>query len=269
MLTSAREWAWAAALVACVLTPPRATAFSVPASHRAVPLSWSCRDLCRLPSPRQRAILATPALVLIAQVKDEGGATPKADTTEQVKATVPASVSSAASVNPVSIAKNNYDTMGKFMEKLDEYKALPKADKDGRKAMQAEIIEMYVEFAVPAVSLALGTFVAFPGAFAVFFTALAVTGRGLPDVQALFASAPDFIADPAANLLDKVDPTLGNAAVAAILVELVSPLLFVSQLALKGKIEPWLRGKLEDWGLDAKGLLARLERIAGPDEDLF
>ncbi|MGB1597929.1 MAG: hypothetical protein ACPIOQ_34555, partial [Promethearchaeia archaeon] len=78
MLTSGWKWAWAAALVACVLTPPRATAFSVPASHRAVPLSWSCRDLCRLPSPRQRAILATPALVLIAQVKDEGGATPKA-----------------------------------------------------------------------------------------------------------------------------------------------------------------------------------------------
>ena len=48
---------------------------------------------------------------------------------------------------------------------------------------------------------------------------------------------PDFIADPASELFDKVDPALGNAAVAAILVELVSPLLFISQLALKGKIE--------------------------------
>jgi hypothetical protein len=116
---------------------------------------------------------------------------------------------------------------------------------------------------------ALGTLVAFPGAFVLFFSLLSLTGRGLPDVEALFATFPDFIADPAADLLDKVDPALGNAAVAAILVELVSPLLFISQLALKGKIETWLRGKMAGWGLDANGLLKRLERIAGPDEDLF
>jgi hypothetical protein len=35
----------------------------------------------------------------------------------------------------------------------------------------------------------------------------------------------------------KVDPNVGNAAVAAILVELASPLLFILSATMKGKIE--------------------------------
>ena len=93
--------------------------------------------------------------------------------------------------------------------------------------MQSEIIEMYVDFAVPAVALALGTLASFPGAFVVFFTGLGVTGRGLPDIEALVENFPDFLAEPLGNALEGIDPNLGNAAVAAILVELASPLLFL------------------------------------------
>jgi hypothetical protein len=70
--------------------------------------------------------------------------------------------------------------------------------------MQREIIAMYVEFAVPAVALALGTLLSFPGAFVFFYVFLGVTGRGLPDMEAIFASFPDFIADPASELFEKV-----------------------------------------------------------------
>ncbi len=70
--------------------------------------------------------------------------------------------------------------------------------------MQREIIGMYVEFAVPAVALALGTLLSFPGAFVFFYVFLGVTGRGLPDMEAIFASFPDFIADPASELFEKV-----------------------------------------------------------------
>jgi len=96
-----------------------------------------------------------------------------------------------------------------------------------------------------------------------------VTGRGLPDVEALFATFPEFLADPAADLLAKVDPKLGTAAVAAILVELASPLLLLVSAAIKGNIEQWLTAKLPEWGLDAKGLLLRLKRITPDGEELF
>jgi len=65
-----------------------------------------------------------------------------------------------------------------------------------RKVMQAEIIEMYVDFAVPAVALALATLLSFPGAFVFFFATLGVTGRGLPDLVSLVENFPEFIAEP-------------------------------------------------------------------------
>lgn len=153
------------------------------------------------------------------------------------------------------------------MTKLSEYKECK--DKEQRKVMEGEIIDMYVEFAVPALSLALATLFAFPGAFFLFFAGLGATGRGLPDLQALFATFPEIIATPALNLFEKVDPTVGNAAVAAILVELASPLLLLLSAALKGKIEAYLTTKLPEWGFDADGLRERLERLNGADGDLF
>jgi hypothetical protein len=65
-----------------------------------------------------------------------------------------------------------------------------------RKVMQAEIIEMYVDFAVPAVALAFGTILSFPGAFLFFLGTLGVTGRGLPDLVALVETFPEFLATP-------------------------------------------------------------------------
>lgn len=162
---------------------------------------------------------------------------------------------------------NQADTLQKFMAKLEEYKA--SKDKEQRTVLQREIIEMYVDFAVPAVSLALGTLLSFPGAFLFFFVFLGVTGRGINDIEALFEAFPEFISQPVGEFLGNVDPNLGTAAVAAILVELFSPLLLILSASLKGKIEAWLNGKLPEWGLDSTGLLVRLERIAGEGEDLF
>ncbi len=71
-----------------------------------------------------------------------------------------------------------------------------RARASNRKVMQAEIIEMYVDFAVPAVALALGILLSFPGAFVFFFATLGLTGRGLPDLVSLVETFPDFIGEP-------------------------------------------------------------------------
>ena len=104
-------------------------------------------------------------------------------------------------------AASTFEMMGKFTEKLSEYKAC--ADPVQKRALRLEILSIYTEFAVPALSLAVGTFITFPGAFVFFFIALQASGRGLADIQTLAAPVPF-----AADALSHVDPALGNAAIA-------------------------------------------------------
>ena len=160
-------------------------------------------------------------------------------------------------------AASTFEMMGKFTEKLSEYKAC--ADPVQKRALRLEILSIYTEFAVPALSLAVGTFITFPGAFVFFFIALQASGRGLADIQTLAAPVPF-----AADALSHVDPALGNAAIAAVVMELASPLLILGAVAIKGTVEARLREGLPRWGLDADGLARRLDALAGgEDADLL
>lgn len=199
-------------------------------------------------------------------VQDDNKEIP-ANSAAQEPVVTPYSTDISADANPLAAVKGQADSMGKIMGKLGEYKACK--DKEQRKALESEIVDLYVAFAVPALALALSTLLAFPGAFLLFYASLAVTGRGLPDVEAFFAALPAAIATPASELLAKVDPAIGNAAVAAILLELASPALLLLSAAIKGRIETALSARLPEWGFDADGIRARLERLAGEGEDLF
>jgi hypothetical protein len=162
--------------------------------------------------------------------------------------------------SPEGVA-STFEIMKTFSEKLTEYKSC--TDKTERRKLRLEILEIYTNFAVPSLSLAFGTFVSFPGAFVLIFIALQASGRGLPDLKALFASVP-FVADA----LSHIDPSLGNAAVTAVLVELLSPVLILLAVAIKGRLEAQLREQLPRWGLDADGLASRIDALAGGEADL-
>jgi hypothetical protein len=156
-------------------------------------------------------------------------------------------------------AASTFEMMGKFTQKLSEYKAC--ADPIQKRALRLEILSIYTEFAVPSLSLAIGTFISFPGAFAIVFIALQASGRGLADVQALLAPVPF-----ASEALSHIDPALGSAAIAAVVVELASPALILAAVAIKGAVESRLRERLPQWGLDADGIARRLDALAGGEE---
>ncbi len=156
-------------------------------------------------------------------------------------------------------AASTFEIMNKFAQKLSEYKAC--TDSGKRRELRLEILELYTEFAIPSLSLAIGTIITFPGAFAFFFVALQASGRGLADIQALFAPVPF-----AADALSHIDPSLGTAAIAAVAVELVSPLLILLAVAIKGSVEAALRERLPQLGLDASGMAKRLDALAGGEE---
>jgi hypothetical protein len=184
-------------------------------------------------------------------------------TVESPTPSIPKPVKEEASPFSPQAAASTFEIMTKFTQKLTEYKAC--TDSEKRRTLRLEILELYTEFAIPSLSLAIGTIITFPGAFAFFFVALQASGRGLADIQALFASVP-FVADA----LSHIDPSLGTAAIAAVAVELVSPLLLLAAVAIKGTVEAGLRERLPQLGLDASGMAKRLDALAGGGEaDLF
>ena len=156
--------------------------------------------------------------------------------------------------NPIELKNRKYDYVKFLREKGEEYKNCKEPTE--RQRLRRELVDLYTEFTVPALSLAIGTLISFPGAFAFFYISLQISGRGLPDIQNLVASFP-----PAADALSKLDPALGNIAVAAVAVELVSPLLILFAAALKGQIETALRARLESLGLDAESVARKIDEI--------
>ena len=75
---------------------------------------------------------------------------------------------------------------------------------------------------------------------------------------------PDALASvlpPLQGLLDKVDDSWGDAAIALLLIELSAPVLLAAALALTPTATEKLQAKLVEWDLDADGLNARIEKV--------
>jgi len=119
-----------------------------------------------------------------------------------------------------------------------------------------DIVERYVRVFAPALAFSAAQLSLSLGVFAVVLVALSVSGRGYGDVASLLSDLPIL-----GGLLENVDPGLGNAAIALIVVEAAAPLLLPIALALSPGMSASLQAKLEGWGLDADGLNARIEKV--------
>ena len=118
------------------------------------------------------------------------------------------------------------------------------------------IVATYVRVFAPAMAFS-GTQLALTlGAFAIALVFLGLSGVGYASVADAAEGVPLL-----GDLLGKVDPSWGNAAIALALVELSAPLLIPLAAALTPGATEALSSKLEEWGLDADGLNARIEKV--------
>ena len=69
------------------------------------------------------------------------------------------------------------------------------------------------------------------------------------------------------GLLDKIDDSWGDAAIALLLIELSAPLLIAAALALSPTATTALQAKLLEWDLDADGLNSRIEKVLADTTD--
>jgi hypothetical protein len=118
------------------------------------------------------------------------------------------------------------------------------------------IVATYVRVFAPAMAFS-GTQLALTlGAFAVALVILGVSGVGYTSIAEAADGVPLL-----GDALAKIDPSWGNAAIALLLVELSAPLLLPIAAALTPGATKACSTKLEEWGLDADGLNARIEKV--------
>jgi hypothetical protein len=67
-----------------------------------------------------------------------------------------------------------------------------------------------------------------------------------------------------ASALEQVDPSLGNAAIALLIVELLGPALLAIALASAPRASASLKEQLNVWGLPDKLLPPQLDSTTGP-----
>ena len=106
-----------------------------------------------------------------------------------------------------------------------------------------EFVRTYLRVFVPGIGYAATSFAVFGSSFASILLGLSVSGRGYTDVLGAVSDI-DFLR----GLLLKADPAWGNAAIALLGCEVLSPVIFAVTLALTPKTMDTLQGKLNDWG---------------------
>ena len=119
-----------------------------------------------------------------------------------------------------------------------------------------DIVEKYVRVFAPALAFSAAQLGLTGCVFVVVLIALGVSGRGFNDLASALSGLP-LVGD----LVEKVDPAWGNAAIALVLVEVSAPFLLPVAAAITPGMSASLQAKLEGWGLDADGLNARIEKV--------
>lgn len=179
------------------------------------------------------------------RVRANADTTPESNPAQQVK-----------NVEPLS-PQNAIAELGPLLEQVKlvwtEGSTWSPAEREQRRR---DIIEKYVRVFAPALSFSAAQLGLSIGVFLTVLIALNVSGRGFTDLSAAFTNLPLF-----GDLLEKVDPSWGNAAIALVVVEVMAPLLLPVALALTPGMTASLQSQLEAWGLDAEGLNARIEKV--------
>ncbi|KAL3915242.1 MAG: hypothetical protein SGPRY_007310, partial [Prymnesium sp.] len=124
-----------------------------------------------------------------------------------------------------------------------------------RAERRRDIVEKYVRVFAPALAFSAAQLGLSLFAFAVVLIALNLSGRGFNDLADALSSLPLL-----EDLISKVDPAWGNAAIALVVVEVLAPLLLPVAIGISPGIAQSLQNQLEVWGIDADGLNARIEK---------
>lgn len=127
-------------------------------------------------------------------------------------------------------------------------------DAETRTERRREIVKTYVKVFAPAIAFSGSQLAVTFVAFLVYLTVIGASGLGFDTLQAAGADVPVL-----GDLLTKVDPAWGNAAIALVLIEVSAPLLIPAAALLTPKATEALSAKLKESGLDAEGLNAKIE----------
>jgi hypothetical protein len=121
-----------------------------------------------------------------------------------------------------------------------------------------EFVTSYVGVVVPGLGYVATSIAVYVSSFAFIGVLLALSGRGYNDILA----AADGIG-PLRDLLEKADPTWGNAAIVLVALEVLSPAIIGVTLALTPKMMDALRTNLDGWGWGEEGIADRVAEIMG------
>mmetsp|Transcript_9836 Transcript_9836/g.17912 ORF Transcript_9836/g.17912 Transcript_9836/m.17912 type:complete len:258 (-) Transcript_9836:150-923(-) len=131
-------------------------------------------------------------------------------------------------------------------------------DSDELEEKTRELVRSYVDVVVPGLGYAATSLAVYAASFAFVGVVLALSGRGYTDI---LAAVSGF--EPLRDLLEKADPTWGNAAIALVIIELLSPAIIAVTLALTPKTMDSLRTNLDAWGWGEEGIDERVSEMLG------
>jgi hypothetical protein len=131
-------------------------------------------------------------------------------------------------------------------------------DSDELEEKTQELLRTYLAVFIPGIGFATTGFAVNAASFAFFLVALSISGRGYTDI---LAAVSDI--GPLRDFFEKADPAWGNAAIALLACELVSPLILAATLALTPKTMDALRTNLDEWGWGEKDINERVSDILG------
>jgi hypothetical protein len=129
-------------------------------------------------------------------------------------------------------------------------------DSDRLEDKTQEFVRTYLGVFVPGIGYAATSFAVFAASFAFSLLALSISGRGYKDI---LAAVSDI--GPLRDLLEKADPAWGNAAIALLACELLSPAILAVTLALTPKTMDALRANLDGWGWGEEDINKRVSDI--------
>mmetsp|Transcript_15955 Transcript_15955/g.37027 ORF Transcript_15955/g.37027 Transcript_15955/m.37027 type:complete len:212 (-) Transcript_15955:280-915(-) len=119
-----------------------------------------------------------------------------------------------------------------------------------------EFAQTYVNVLVPSFAYTGTQFSVFASAWLFSLAGLWASGKGYVDVVAAVGGF-----SPLRDLLSKVDESWGNAAIALLIVEILSPLLIAASLAATPRVVEALEAKLDEWDLSEKGVSRRVSNF--------
>ncbi|KAG8468213.1 hypothetical protein KFE25_013296 [Diacronema lutheri] len=148
-----------------------------------------------------------------------------------------------------------------LISKIAEYRTTTFDATEGA-ARRMEIVELFQQVFVPALGFAFANVGVYLAVILCSFAALEVSGVGFEDVRAWLLQAtggsPWIVSS-----VGRLDPKLGNLAIALFAAELAGPLIIAASLALSSSATDAIRSFLASRGLDPRGASEMLERTLG------